>query len=409
MAVHGEGPSPALLEANRRLYNLRAANQQQPTACGSRWPIVGDRPASELAPACQQCAPGRERPTGGGRRLAADQCASEVSPTITVYPDLALAILRQGRSAAGRVWLLLRHLDREGRGWLPLEEIRRQLAGANSPSATRSSPLRICGRRQLRNLLQQGRGHFWDLDPDRLWLKSAAKVALALGVRRLSGRPVALPIKVLLGGIGQVRAHLYATFHSGRDQDNPISRRTLEKITHVPARTQRAYDRVAGVINRANIALGQFYASSTKIVFSNHYQERAWRHGRAVFTFVDHRGQQGPAGRRYLAWRLPNSYQGPHQQRPKGRQKKINRQIDLVTKRAQGNGLPARGRFMAAPLLFHPDGRSAAWAATRISQDANADLYWPQPRSTGKHRLWHVLSCFNTEKEVGNNSGNKLP
>jgi hypothetical protein len=37
----------------------------------------------------------------------------------------------------------------------------------------------------------------------------------------LTDRPVALPLSALRDGMGAFRAHLYATFHSGRTKDTP--------------------------------------------------------------------------------------------------------------------------------------------------------------------------------------------
>jgi hypothetical protein len=302
-------------------------------------------------------------------------------------------MLRQEMAAPGRIWLLLRHLDEAGRGWLGLNAVRQKLTDPDSET-------RVCGRRQLRNLLRQGRGVFWEYDrpsggrpskkgddEERLWLRSAAKAAAALGVKRLTGRPVALPVSILLAGIGAVRAHFYASFHSGRRSDNPVSRSTLEAITQVPERTQRIYDQKAGVEGRRNIAVGERDSAENR-------QERAWRHGRAVFTFTDRQGRQGNAGQRYIAWRLPNRYAGPHKTSPKGRQKKINRQIDLVTKGAQGNGLAQRRRRCRPQVdrLFHPNGREAGKAYNR---DPGKDAYWSSPgSSTGQSKsdqVWQVI------------------
>ena len=277
-------------------------------------------------------------------------------PTTKLYPDIALGMLQQELTAAGRLWLLLRFLDKEGRGWLRIDFVRDQLTA-------KDSEWRVCGRRQLRNLLRQGRGIFWEQDrpsdPEaKIWLKSAVSVARALGVSRLTGHPVALPVKALLGGIGQVRAHLYATFHGGRRAATPISRAKLKKITHVPERTQRVYENLTGVTGRPNIAIGPQYSEKE---FQNH----AWRRGQAVFVFVDKEGRQGPAGRRYIAWRLPNSYDGCHEHSPKGRQRKINRQIDLVDSRAQGNGLERDMSRHQVGRLFYPDGLEASKAYNR--------------------------------------------
>jgi hypothetical protein len=240
----------------------------------------------------------------------------------------------------------------------------------------------------LRNLLRQGQDVFWQRDKERLWLRSTGRVAVALGVERLRGRPVSVPLPILLGGIGQVRAHFYASFHSSRPVNekekygSPINRATLEKITRVPARTQRLYERRAGVQCQANMAIGERLNQQNQ-------QERAWRHGRATFQFVDHEGKQGPAGGRYVAWRLPNSYQGPHATSPKGRLKKINRQIDLVNLRAQGNGLDRANAQLTVDRLFHTTGQESGRAYNR---DQSLDIYWPAGRPrTDRRRLWCVL------------------
>jgi hypothetical protein len=290
-------------------------------------------------------------------------------------------MLRTGLAASGRIWLLLRHLDQEGRGWLALDQVQQQLCD-------KESFLRVCGRRQLRNLLRQGKDIFWQRDKSRIWLRSAGRVAIALEVDRLRGRPVAVPLEALLAGMGQVRAHLYATFHSGRpgkqedSPGNPISRATLRTISHVPARTQRVYEQRAGVEVRSNMAVGE---RLTEVNF----QERAWRHGRATFPFVDSKGKHGPAGGRYVAWRLPNSYQGPHALSPKGRMKKINHQLDLVNSRVQGNELDRAGARQAFDRLFQTNGREAGRAYNR---DQRRDIYWPASRSAvDGRRLWRVL------------------
>ncbi len=291
-------------------------------------------------------------------------------------------MLKTNLAAPGRIWLLLRYLDQDGRGWLAVDLVRQQLCH-------KESALQVCGWRQLRNLLHQGKGVFWQRDKSRIWLKSAARVAVALEVDRLRGRLVAVPLEALLGGMGQVRAHLYATFHSGRPgkeeekPGNPISRATLRKISHVPARTQRLYEQRAGVAVRPNMAVGERLTEK-------HLQERAWQHGRATFSFTDSEGKHGPAGGRYVAWRLPNSYQGPHALSPKGRTKKINHQIDLVNSRVQGNDLDRASVQQAFDRLFHPDGREAGRAYNR---DPRRDIYWPagQLPTTAGRRLWRVL------------------
>ena len=318
--------------------------------------------------------------------------------SLKLYPDIALGMLREERTAAGRVWLLLRALDAPGRGMVSLDDARAALCG-------KESPLRLCGWRRLRQLLAEGEGVFWARErgrvddgrrttvhcplptahsplptphcplptAHRLRLFGPARVAAALGVRRLVGRPVGLPLSALLGPIGDARAHLYAAFHSGRARGMtndelrvtneegalhsslvtrhsslgaPIARDTLAALSGVCARSQAAYERRAGVAARANIALGERVAASCPAGPAE--QERAWGHGRALFRLKDYGGRHGRPGAVYLAWRLPNAYglARGHQTCPKGRQKRINRRLaDLFTKGMTGNGAGIEKRF----------------------------------------------------------------
>lgn len=108
------------------------------------------------------------------------------------------------------------------------------------------SSRRVCGWRQLRSLLRQGQGVFWDREKSVIWLRSTLKDAATLCVSRLSGRPVELPVAVLCGEVGEIRAHFYASFHSGRrtldgeaQTAAPVARVTLAEVISVPLRTQQ--------------------------------------------------------------------------------------------------------------------------------------------------------------------------
>jgi hypothetical protein len=280
-------------------------------------------------------------------------------------------MLRQHLEAPGRVWLLLRAIDRDGRGWLTVEEARRRLTD-------KESPLHVCGWRRLRQLLAQGEETFWRRDEqNRLWLYGAHRTAYKLDSGRLQGFPVELPIQALLGGIQAVRAAFYATFHGGRDS-NPISRETLESLSGIPGRTQLEYDRLAGVECTRNIAIGERHTAESA-------QERAWRHGRAAFHFIDTEGRQGRAGREYVAWHLPNSYRAIYQRRSRGSRKRINRKFaDLVKKGIPGND------ERAVEKLFFPNG---ALATRRYNRSPEQDVYWRQRgRINTGGTLWHVIA-----------------
>lgn len=299
-----------------------------------------------------------------------------IPKTIKVYPDIAIGLLREEQVAAGRLWLLLQTVDEQGRGWID-EKVARSWFTAKRAS------LQFCGVRQLRNLLARGEEIFWVRENGRIWLRSVAKVAFALGVHRLTMRPVALPVRVLRQKIGTVRAHLYATFHSSRSQSNrakkPIARETVAHLTQVQPRTQRRYERKAKVKRQAQFAIG---SQAT----TDNLQARGWEQGQATFQFKDFKGKQGPQGKSYVAWQLPNSYVGPHAQQPKGRQKRINRALtDLFMQGITGNG-----QRLSVTRRFFDNGRLAAKSYLRNSEH---DHYW-RGVSNGRYQLWQVMeSC----------------
>ena len=286
---------------------------------------------------------------------------------VKLYPSIALGMLQKEVTAAGRIWLLLKYLDENGRGWLNKRE-------SNFRLTDKTSNLRVCGKRQFRNLLQRGEGVFWVQDRQRIWIKSVAKVAKQLEVDRLKHQPVGMPVSVLTKKIGVVRAHLYASFHSGRS-DAPISREKLAELSNVNPRIQRRYEKIAKVKKQTNYAVGQQTNAEA-------LQEKAWQQGHATFTLTDFAGKQGQAGKSYLAWQLPNSYAGPHARLAKGRQKRINQELtDLFMKGMTGNG-----RDSGLNRRFFDNGRIAAKAFSK----AQEDIYWKGNDSRGCH-FWHVL------------------
>ncbi len=239
--------------------------------------------------------------------------------------------------------------------------------------------LRLFCWRRLRQILGQGHSRFWKWDKanNRLWLYGAARVAVNLDVARLSGKPVALTVKTITAGIGDFKAHLYGAWHSGRKTNNPISRDVQQAITSIPQRTQRHYCKVAGIGRQINIVIGNKKNPEEA-------EKQAWQRGQATFDFVDHQGRQGRKGTIYIAWHLPNSYTGPHQQSPIGRMRKINRKLaDLVTKGAQGNGSET------VEKLYFANGKEAGQA---LGQCMQAAAYWPLVPGARKRDLWAVFS-----------------
>jgi len=309
---------------------------------------------------------------------------------VKLYPDIGLGMLRQEMAAPGRLWLMLRYLDQQGSGQIRIDIMRQRLT-------PKSSTLRLCGKRQLRNLLRDGEGVFWTRDKEHVWLFSAARVAYALDVERLTGQPVGVPVSALLDGIGSFRAHLYAAFHSGRTKETlhgtqacpersrramPIARDTLAGLSGVGESSQRAYETRAGVKVQANFAVGELAQEENR-------ENRAWAQGQALFELKDYRGQQGKKGKTYLAWQLPNTYIGKHQKRPKGRQKRINRKLkDLVMKGMPGN-VGGTSETQKPEKVYYPNGKLAAKAYGR---DPERELYWRRHGTgNGRFEVWQQL------------------
>ena len=297
---------------------------------------------------------------------------------IKVHPDIALAILRAKKAAAGRVWLLLRHADTTGRGAIDERAARRLLSGPDAP-------LRVCGRRQLANLLAAGDGLFWERAAGVIWLRSVVRVAAALGVARLGGAPVAVPVAALTGAIGRARAHLYASFHSGRQSVDlltgarrprgPIARATLTALSAAAPNSQRAYERRAGIGRRSAVAVGPLAGAVDE-------HEVAWRRGRALFHLRDRKGRLGRPGAVYLAWQLPNEYTGPHATLPRGRQKRLNRALaDLFLDGMTGNGEQPAGVTGRPRRRFYGSAKPAALArhdGERYWRGRGGEWYWQE-------------------------------
>lgn len=324
----------------------------------------------------------------GPRPLATPGPLSPVLSTnhqVKLYPDIALGALRREQVAVARIWLLLQHIDEGGCGWVEIGLARQKLS-------KKGEALKVCGWRQLRKLLARGDDLFWLRSKGRIWIRSAAKVAASLQVFRLSGSPVSLPVEALLQPIGTVRAHFYASFHSGRTRDTtartfskPITRATLQRLSHLDRRTQRNYEKRIAVRKQHNFAVGER-------ITIREYQARAWQHGSAIFCFTDHLGGLGRKGNRYIAWQLPNSYLGPHAKCSRGRQKRINRELaDLFWKGMTGNDKHPIADSRHQGKCFYENGFSAAAGFNRLP---GYDAYWrSHSGNRGHYQVWHLLAA----------------
>lgn len=271
--------------------------------------------------------------------------------TVKNYPFLGLAILKAKLTAVYRVWLVARHVDRDGRGWLETKELETAVTGGQFD---------LFNYRRFRQIVGDGCGTFWQEANGRLWLAGVAQVAIALGCSRVD-KPVELPLTAVTGSLKGFNASLYAAWDTRR-KPAPVSRSTREDVTGVPERTQRHYCQVAGIRRVRNYSL----ASPTD------EQGYAYQHGTAVFSFRDHKGKNGRKGRSYTARELPTTQQPSQERANVGRYQKINQKINLVIKASR----------VKVERLFFENARQASKKASR-----GGESFW-KFREASTFNLW---------------------
>lgn len=367
-------PSAAALAANARLEELRRAagvNYRRPGAVDNRAWLAGL--VGQLDAAASTVEDDHGAPVAGAvgaQTLDQGQGAALAGVVATVYPSLAASFLSSDLSAVGRLWFLLRTWDDQGRGFYDLDQLYQVFSGDGSP-------WHIGTRRRVQQLIKQGAGLFWILRNRRggrftaLQMTGPVGVVAALGLDHLAGRPVAVPVADLLRGMHRANAALFSATLALRTDDQggrPTSRATLKSVTGAAASTQRTYIQAAGIKTRANYVTMPAGDIDQAGVFI--YRGR-----------VD-----GRPGRAILARRLPNSHDPQLTARPRGRVKKLNRKLNLVT-----NG--ARGEKLKIERIYH-DTAAAAWSAW--GKAYNYDHYWPAGRTATGAALWGMVGAVNS-------------
>ena len=213
--------------------------------------------------------------------------------TIKIQPSLYTAVMREGLAKVARILLIAQLVDSDRNGHVPLDALR-QFIDANN----------IMGQRQLRKLLREGVGLFWDRTKTHIDTYAPHVIAVKVGVSHFSGRPVYVPSTAVIGSTKEFKAAIYAAFHAGREWQGrgevkkPIARETMQGIMGVSSSTQQDYDSIANVRTEKNIA----------ILATNDAQEAAWQTDGGAFPFTDWNGKNGKKGGVYIARQLPNDY-----------------------------------------------------------------------------------------------------
>lgn len=265
--------------------------------------------------------------------------------TLNIFGHTLDAIHRRGLDATGRVWLLLRHLDKKGEGRVSVELIR--------------STLKFCSWRRIRQILREGVGTFFHetTQTDYVYLCSEARVLKELEVTAVAGWAVRLPVAELTKSIQHVRALFHDAFHSGRGDgfSKPITRGIMEMRGGMEAQTQRGYEQLRGMGKRAEYAIVADYSPEEWKRLKYEPYHEIDRRGGPPFTFVDFKGHLGgdKCGRDhyhriYIMRRLGNAYSGTLPTVKRGRKWTNNKLSNLCNSgKARGN------RF--SKLFFHSE------------------------------------------------------
>lgn len=167
---------------------------------------------------------------------------SQNEPQIKIYPGLWAAASRRRVDRWFRVWLVARHIDAGGSGWVRVSDLAR-FAKAH----------RLAGFANLRRLIHDKRAAvFWTVSGSGLALRSLERVGfdLADGVNPFAGAPVWFPASSFRS-VATFRAAAYAATLPSR----PTSRAALTRKTGRAGQTLRRYEHVAGVARVKNRVL----------------------------------------------------------------------------------------------------------------------------------------------------------
>lgn len=356
---------------DRRRFALRQA--QALAALTARGLSVAEAEAmlAKGAPAPQESAPGGQVKAGAevpGLERALETVTNKTlelaGPDLKIYPGLAAAALAEDDSLGLGYWLLVRALDMttEPKEGAPAPADGPKGEGRILRAVLRAEALKHISRDKLKRAERQaliiGLVQFVRRRSDGAEVVSYASVTRAagvLGVAHVGAYPVLVPAGKMRKA-ATWKAALWFAYHAGRagKAGGVISRAELERKTGVPERTQRRYERRAGVKARANFELVP--------VNSRAEAERlkAW-HAECGRTAFIGRGRF----KSYLIVRHPNSYTVPGARLAKrGRVRNINSAL------SGGLLISARGQHDKEPRCrTHYDTREGAvQAVKRISE-----------------------------------------
>jgi len=193
------------------------------------------------------------------------------------YPEISLAVMRRRLEPLYRVWLLARHLDRPGRGWVSIKYLRHFV-----------SSQRLFGLRALERAIAK-RCIFYHQFRGYLELHGVHKVAAALDVE-LRDRPTLLPLGAFTSML-QLRQAFVASRFAHKPRTIAIA--TLVMLTGRSRRTVSRYLQSEHIVKTPNAMICR---RDPSLDLTPEMAQEGYFHGRV-------------AGKTALLKRMPNTYE----------------------------------------------------------------------------------------------------
>ena len=280
---------------------------------------------------------------------------------LKIYPGLAAMALKRDAEQGLGLWSLARALDPQGSGRVSMETLRRAATALGLAGSREGKFKRALAQARAFDLLAVVAHRRGGVTTDVVEIRSAERAARSLGADSLGARPVRVAAEKIARA-GEWRAELWSAHLAGfARQSKPISQETLRGLTGVPERTQREYNRAAGIDVTYNIAVSKLDGQDAEAVMT------AMLAHRGVFTVKDQ-----TTGQTRVAWPLPANYRVDLDRLPRGRMRKTNRALKY--------GLVSDAAGQRTEHLFF-SGDRAQQAAVKAANREFDDLYREQARA----------------------------
>lgn len=233
-----------------------------------------------------------------------------------MYTSLLTRFMKTESHNQGRLWLILRSMNKSGSGWVEYESLRELYDKANRHF--------LYSEKRLKGVLKSGHNTFWNFTGDRVYLFGLAKVAANIGCEHLYTGMVKVPDDILYGSICDFKAFCHDAKLATIGKDKLVSRTKIQSELNINKDTQRKYEKRMGTKVHKNYRI----VADGYDPASENYQELIFLYGEN-FPIRTHKGT-------YTATKLANSYTSSVNLTYCGKRKRreLNKRIDshLVNK-----------------------------------------------------------------------------